>query len=118
MQLKFYRFGQPLKSLIEILFDQINLFLNKDSAFISLQRDIASYVHTIQSDSISIKKVRLDFEHRKVLIEQCNKQIDILKKKSLTVEFLFDLTYQLERLIQIDKRLEDILELIQKKKKF
>lgn len=88
-------------------------FLNKDSVFISLQRDIASYVHTIQSDSISIKKVRLDFEHVKVLIEQCNKQIDILKKKSFNQGISIDLTYQLERLIQIIKRLEDILELIQ-----
>ena len=49
----------------------------------------------------------------KVLIEQCNKQIDILKKKSFNQGISIDLTYQLERLIQIIKRLEDILELIQ-----
>jgi len=87
--------------------------LNKDSAFIALQRNIASYIHTIQSDTISIEETKLDFEHLKVLINQCHKQVNILKKKSLNKGISIDLTYQLERLIQIINRLEDILELIQ-----
>jgi len=86
--------------------------LNKDSAFIALQRDIASFIHTIQLDSISIEETKLDFEHLKVLIEQCYKQVNVLKKKSLNQGISIDLTYQLERLTQITKRLEDTLELI------
>lgn len=87
--------------------------LDKDSAFIALQRNIASYIHTIQADAISIKETKLDFEHLKVLIEQCHEQVNTLKKKSLNQGISIDLTYQLERLTQIIKRLEDILKLIQ-----
>ncbi|MDD3462786.1 MAG: hypothetical protein PHW07_04005 [Sulfurospirillaceae bacterium] len=87
--------------------------LNKDSAFIALQRNIAVYINTIQSDSIPIEKTRLDFDHLKVFIEQCYGQVNILRKKSLNQGISINLTYQLERLTQTIKRLEDILDLIQ-----
>ena len=86
--------------------------LNKDSAFIALQRNIAAYANTIQSNSILIEETKLDFEHLKVLMQQCYEQVDILKKKSLTYGISIDSTYQLERLTQIIKRLKDILEFI------
>lgn len=88
--------------------------LNKDSAFIALQRNIGNFIHKIQTDTIDIDSTKLDFEHIKVLIGQCNEQVQILKKKSITYGISVNLTYQLERLTQIVQRLEDILELIEK----
>ena len=86
--------------------------LGKDSPFIALQRNISSYVSTIQADTISIEKVSIDFKHLQVLLEQCHEQVSLLKKRSLHKGISVNLTYQLERLAQIIERLEDILDII------
>jgi len=89
-------------------------FLNSDSAFIALQREISNFVNNIQANEIDIYSTKFDLEHIKVLIEQCKGQVKSLKKKSVKLGISIELTYQLERLTQINQRLEDILELITK----
>ena len=86
--------------------------LNRDSAFIALQRSISSYVGDIQEESISLEKISIDFKHVQVLLEQCHAQVHLLKKRSIHKGISIDLTYQLERLGEIIARLEEILELI------
>lgn len=88
--------------------------LNRDSAFIALQRDISDFAHKIQAAKINIESTELDFQHLQVLIEQCNDQVTSLKKKSINKGISVDLTYELERLEQIIQRLKDVLELIKK----
>ena len=88
--------------------------LSSDSAFISLQRDISDLIHKIQENSIDLDSTKHDFEHIEVLIQQCNKQVEKLKNKSIKHGISINLTYELERLTQIIERLEDILELIKK----
>lgn len=89
-------------------------FLNSDSAFIALQREISNFVNNIQADEIDIYSTKFDLEHINVLIGQCKDQVKSLKKKSVKLGISIDITYQLERLTQINQRLEDILELITK----
>ncbi|QCD52611.1 recombinase [Campylobacter sp. RM16192] len=91
-----------------------NTILNRDSAFIALQRDVAKFVSKMQDDHIEISSTKLDLKHLEVLIEQCKNQIDKFKKKSVNLGISIAVTYELERLIQIIKRVEDILELIKK----
>jgi len=86
--------------------------LNKDSAFIALQRNIASYIETIQSDFVNIEITKSKLEELDVLIQQSYEQVSALKRKSLHNGISIDLTYQLERLTQMIKRVEYILELI------
>lgn len=86
--------------------------LNKDSAFIALQRDINDFIHKIQAASIDLASTELDLRHIHVLIEQCKAQVDLLKKKSINKGISVDLTYGFERLGQILQRLEEILKLI------
>lgn len=86
--------------------------LNRDSAFIALQRSLSSYVGAIQEETISIEKISIDFKHIQVLLEQCHEQVNLLKKRSIRKGISVDLTYQLERLGEIVERLEQILELI------
>jgi site-specific recombinase len=89
-----------------------NSLLDKDSAFIALQRDIVNFVRTAQSQVISIENSDLDFQHIHVLIDQCRELILSLKKKSVNLGTSVTLTYEFERLEQIIVRLEDLLELI------
>jgi site-specific recombinase len=86
--------------------------LNYDSPFIALQREIGTLVKQIEADTINIEAITLDFKHLTVLLEQCYKQIERLKKKSIFQGISVSLTYQLERLEQILERLEDILNAI------
>ncbi len=86
--------------------------LNKDSAFIALQRNIALYIENIQSDFVNIEITKSKLEELDVLIQQSYEQVSALKRKSLHNGISIDLTYQLERLTQMIKRVEYILELI------
>ena len=86
--------------------------LNKDSAFIALQRDISDFIHKIQAASIDLASTDLDLRHIHVLIEQCNEQVNRLKKKSINKGISVGFTYELERLGQMIRRIEEILKLI------
>lgn len=86
--------------------------LNRDSAFIALQRDINDFVHNIQEEHIDLAAMELDLRHIHVLMEQCNEQVALLKKKSINRGISVNLTYELERLGQMIQRLEEILQLI------
>ncbi|RYA24689.1 hypothetical protein CRU96_02190 [Malaciobacter halophilus] len=86
--------------------------LNRDSVFISLQRDLSDLIHKLQLENVNISSIKKDFEHIDVLIEQCNKQVLLFKKKSINHGISIDLTYELERLTQIIRRLDYILALI------
>lgn len=88
--------------------------LERDSAFIALKRDIGAFIRRVLSKQINLESAELDFQHLQVIIEQCNDQIDILKKKSINKGISVDLTYELERLTQIIQRLRDVLELVKK----
>lgn len=88
--------------------------LNKDSAFIALERDINDFIHKIQAASIDLASTDLDLRHIHVLIEQCREQVSLLKKKSIDKGISVDFTYELERLGQMIQRIEEILNLIKK----
>ncbi|HEY9189548.1 MAG TPA: hypothetical protein VIM88_01650 [Sulfurovum sp.] len=88
--------------------------LNKDSAFIALERDINDFIHKIQAASIDLASTDLDLRHIQVLIEQCREQVNLLKKKSINKGISVDFTYELERLGQMIQRIEEILNLIKK----
>ncbi|MBE0499221.1 MAG: recombinase [Campylobacterales bacterium] len=88
--------------------------LNRDSAFIALQRDISDFARKVQAAKIDLESAEMDFQHIQVLIKQCSDQVTSLKKKSINRGISVDLTYELERLAQIIQRLKDVLELIKK----
>lgn len=90
------------------------IFLNNNSAFIALQRNVSDFIQKMQKDFIQIDSMEIDFQHIQVLLEQCDNQISNLKKKSVKNGISVDLTYELERLTQIIQRLKDTLELIKK----
>ncbi len=87
--------------------------LNRDSAFIALQRSVSKLVYKIEEGKADVTSTKMDFGHIGVLIEQCNEQISTFKKKSVEYGISVDLIYQLERLTQIIQRLEVILALIE-----
>ena len=87
--------------------------LNRDSAFIALQRSVSKLVYKIEEGKADVTSTKMDFGHIGVFIEQCNEQISTFKKKSVEYGISVDLIYQLERLTQIIQRLEVILALIE-----
>lgn len=89
--------------------------LNRDSAFIALQRDIAKFANKIQNDhSLDIDSINLDFKHLEVMISQCKNQVKTLKKKSIELGISIGSTYELELLTQSIKRIEETIEVIKK----
>ncbi|MGB2553495.1 hypothetical protein ACPF04_10045 [Campylobacter sp. MOP51] len=88
--------------------------LNRDSAFIALQRDISKFVHKNQKDRLDIHSTTLDIKHLEVLFNQCERQIADLKKKSISLGISLHGAYKLERLKQILTRIRDAIELIKK----
>ncbi|MDO5045803.1 hypothetical protein [Campylobacter sp.] len=86
--------------------------LSRDSAFIALQRDINKFVYKLQDSHIDISSIQLDFKHLEVLITQCMQQIEKLKKRSVNMGISINVTYNLQRLTQIIKRIEFIIRLI------
>jgi site-specific recombinase len=86
--------------------------LNRDSAFIALQRNISDFIYKIQKANKDTHSLEMDVQHIYVLIEQCNEQVHTFKKKSVDYGISIDLVYQLERLTQIIERLEVVLALI------
>ncbi|HHO42433.1 MAG TPA: recombinase [Epsilonproteobacteria bacterium] len=91
-----------------------NSILNHDSPFLALQREVSAFTKQIEAETTDIEKINLDFKHLFVLLEQCYKQIERLKKKSIFQGISVSLTYQLERLEQILERLELILNAIKR----
>ncbi|CAA6823456.1 MAG: Site-specific recombinase [uncultured Sulfurovum sp.] len=88
--------------------------LNRDSAFIALHRDMNDFVHKIQEDHIELNSTDLDMRHIQVLLEQCKSQVNHLKKRSLNRGISVSLTYELERIGQMVKRVEELMLLIKK----
>lgn len=88
--------------------------LNRDSAFIALQRDMSDFVHNVQEAHIDLASIALDLRHIRVLIEQCREQVNLLKRRSINRGISIDLTYELERLGQMVERIEEILQLIKR----
>ncbi len=86
--------------------------LEKDSPFIVLQREISGFIKDTKNENIDLASTQLDFQHIDVLIEQSNNLITILKRKSVHLGISVSLTYEFERLHDIIKRLEGIMELI------
>lgn len=87
-------------------------FLDDDSAFIALQREIADFIYSIQKETVNLDETSIDFKHIDVLIEQCFDQIALLKKRSINKGISVHLTYELERLTQIITRIKEIVYLI------
>lgn len=88
--------------------------LNRDSAFIALQRDISKFVYKNQKDRLDISSTTLDMKHLEVLFNQCEAQINSLKKRSINLGISLHGAYRMERLKQILKRVKDVMELIKK----
>lgn len=89
-----------------------NKIIEKDSPFIALHREISSLINDTKKPNIDLESTQLDFQHIKVLIIQAYNLISTLKKRSIHQGISVGLTYEFERLEEILKRLEDIIELI------
>lgn len=87
--------------------------LDGDSAFIALQRDVGNFIHKIQAQNIELNSAKADMKHLDVLLEQCDEKINNIKNKSERFGISLDLTYELERLIQITNRLKQIIKLVE-----
>lgn len=86
--------------------------VDRESAFVALQREIAalvkSWCHALQEN----ENARLDDAHAQVLIEQCREEIDRLQRKSVAAGSSMALTHLLERLHQTLDRIEHLLDIM------
>lgn len=86
--------------------------IDRESAFVALQREIAALVrawtHALQEQ----EQLELDDAHARVLVEQCHKEIDRLKRRSVTAGSSMALTHLLERLHQTLDRIEYLLDIL------
>lgn len=86
--------------------------VDRESAFVALQREIAalvkSWCHALQEN----ENARLDDAHAQVLIEQCREEIDRLQRKSVAAGSSMALTHLLERLQQTLDRIEHLLDIM------
>lgn len=86
--------------------------IDRESAFVALQREIAALVrawtHALQEQA----QLELDDAHARVLVEQCHKEIDRLKRRSVTAGSSMALTHLLERLHQTLDRIEYLLDIL------
>lgn len=87
--------------------------LKDESAFIALQRYVGGFVHKIQDDKVKLDSKKVDFRELEELLKQCKEQIDNFKKRSIKLGISLDLTYNLERLEQMTKRLEYIAKVVE-----
>ena len=86
--------------------------IDRESAFVALQREIAALVQSWNHALQQQQDVELDDAHARVLIEQCREEIDRLQRKSVTAGSTMALTHLLERLHQTLDRIEHLLDIM------
>jgi site-specific recombinase len=86
--------------------------IDRESAFVALQREIAALVQSWGHALQEKESVELDDAHARVLIEQCREEIDRLQRKSVTAGSTMALTHLLERLHQTLDRIEHLLDIL------
>jgi site-specific recombinase len=86
--------------------------VQRDSAFVALQREISMYCRNYENwISGEIKELE-DDSHIRVLLEQCVLSVKNFRKKSVTKGTSIGLSYLLERLDQTLERIKRILDLL------
>ncbi|MFO8142458.1 MAG: site-specific recombinase [Marinobacter sp.] len=86
--------------------------IDRESAFVALQREIAALVQSWNHALQQQQDVELDDAHARVLIEQCREEIDRLQRRSVTAGSTMALTHLLERLQQTLDRIEHLLDIM------
>ncbi|GGC67212.1 site-specific recombinase [Marinobacter halophilus] len=86
--------------------------IDRESAFVALQREIAALVQSWNHALQQQQDVELDDAHARVLIEQCREEIDRLQRRSVTAGSTMALTHLLERLHQTLDRIEHLLDIM------
>jgi len=84
----------------------------RDSAFVSLQREICRYCRSYEDWINARIAVLEDDAHARVLLDQCMLAVIALRKKSITKGTSIPTSYLLERLDQTLKRILHILNLL------
>ena len=83
-----------------------------DSAFVALQRELASFVRDYARWDDAGGGEYHDDAHARVLLEQCAQQVDRLRKRAVTRGSSISLTYLLERLDQTLARIAALLDVL------
>lgn len=88
--------------------------VDRDSAFVALHRELAVYASHYREwmDSDRHSDEFYDDAHARVLLEQCEDEIDHLRKKAVTRGSSIGLTHLLERLRQTLKRIDNLLDVL------
>lgn len=88
--------------------------VDKDSAFVALQRELAVYARHYREwmDSDRNPDDFYDDAHARVLLEQCEAEIERLRKRSVTRGSSIGLTHLLERLRQTLERIGNLLDVL------
>ncbi|KPQ30707.1 MAG: Site-specific recombinase [Marinobacter excellens HL-55] len=86
--------------------------IDRESAFVALQREIAALVQSWNHALQHQQDVEQDDAHARVLIEQCREEIGRLQRKSVTAGSTMALTHLLERLHQTLDRIEHLLDIM------
>src|SRR5690606_35732490 len=83
--------------------------LDRDSAFVALQRELAVYTQAYSKWLRDPDTTRLDDAHARVLLEQCEEDIARLRRRTVSSGTSVALTHLLERLSQTLSRIELLL---------
>lgn len=86
--------------------------VDKNSAFVALQREISAYCRSYEAWILGKQPDFEDDAHARVLLDQCMKAVSFFRKKCVTQGTSISLSYLLERLDQTLKRILDILNLL------
>ena len=84
----------------------------RDSAFLALQRELASYAADYVRWTDEGVGEYHDAAHARVLLEQCAQQVDRLRRRAVTQGSSIELTYLLERLDQTLARIAALLDVL------
>ena len=86
--------------------------LDRESAFVGLQRELASFVRDYEAWMGGDESRWHDASHARVMLDQCAKEIAWFRKRSVTRGTSIGLTYLLERLEQTLARIDAILDIV------
>ncbi|PKM22821.1 MAG: recombinase [Gammaproteobacteria bacterium HGW-Gammaproteobacteria-14] len=86
--------------------------MDRDSAFVGLQRELASYVHDYGEWLQGNPEAWHDDAHARVMLDQCASEISFFRRRAVNSGTSIHLAYLLERLEQTLQRIEDILDIV------
>ncbi|MEC7816705.1 MAG: site-specific recombinase [Pseudomonadota bacterium] len=86
--------------------------MERESAFVALQREIATLAQAWRQALENGEAPALDDAHARVLIDQCRDEIERLQRRAVTAGSSMNLTHLLERLYQSLERIEYLLDIL------